>query len=87
MPLTEKQIALASTIDHHVTQIVGAGGGDEELLLSMSDYLERFKQVMDASTQSEMDSLCERFPGVYRFTKLLELIAQGIADGSVEVPK
>ena len=42
---------------------------------------------MDSSSKSEMNELCERYDGFYRFAKLLELMAQGIADGSIEVPK
>ena len=44
MPLTEKQTKLASTIDRHVTKITRAGGGDEELLLSMSDHMARLSR-------------------------------------------
>jgi hypothetical protein len=34
-----------------------------------------------------MDVLCERYNGFYRFAKLLENLAQGIADGSIPVPE
>ena len=87
MGLTEQQIRLASTIDQHVKQLIANGGGDKELLLSMPDYMATFKQVMDASTKDEMDELCERYSGFYRFGKLLESLAEGIADGSIAVPE
>ena len=87
MPLTEKQIRLASTIDEHVKETTGTGGTDEELLLSMSDYMDTFKRVMDLSTKDEMDTLCQRYDGFYHFAKLLEMLAAGIVDGSIEVPE
>jgi hypothetical protein len=34
-----------------------------------------------------MDTLCERYDGFYRFAKLLEMLAGGIADGSIPVPE
>jgi len=42
---------------------------------------------MDLSTQEEMQTLGQRYPGFYRFAKLLERLATGIADGSVRIPE
>jgi hypothetical protein len=33
-----------------------------------------------------MDILCQQYDGFYRFAKLLENLAQGIADGTIPVP-
>ena len=85
MALTEKQIRLASTIDQHVKQVIAGGGDDESLLLSMADYMDTFKGVMDSSTKDEMDELCDRFCGFYRYGKLLEAVAQGIENGMIRV--
>ena len=87
MPLTEQKKRLARKIDRHVNRIVANGGDDEELLVSMYDYMPTFKQLLDTCTQAEMNTLCERYDGFYRFAKLLELLAEGIADGSIPVPK
>jgi hypothetical protein len=87
MPLTEQQTRLAVTIDNHVKHIVANSGGDEELLASMYDHMGTFKQLMDTSTGEEMDMLCQRYDGFYRFAKLLERLAEGIADGSIPVPE
>lgn len=80
-------IQLVSRIDEYVQRVLANGGDDEELLLSMADHMGTFKQVMEATTKTQMDQLCQRFDGFYRFAKLLENLAQGIADGSVSVPK
>jgi hypothetical protein len=86
MSLTEEYIRLAVTIDRHVTHTL-LSGGTEDLLVSMYDYMGMFKQVLDTCSPEDMDVLCDRYNGVYRFAKLLENLAQGIADGSIPVPE
>ena len=85
--LTLIQVQLAARIDKHVKKIVEKGGDDEALLVAMYDQMGTFKQLMDSSTQKEMDELCQRYSGFYRFASLLERLAEGIANGSIAVPK
>ncbi len=87
MPLTEKQTHLATLIDKHVKQIINNGGDDEELLVSMSDHMGTFKQLLDSCTSQEIDELCQRYDGFYHFAKLLEMLAEGIANGTIPVPE
>jgi hypothetical protein len=87
MPLSEQQTRLAVTIDTHVTEVLAHGGGDEALLRSLADDMPTFKQLLDTCTGAEMDALCERYDGFYRFAKLLEMLAGGIADGGIPVPE
>jgi hypothetical protein len=87
MPLTEQQTRLAGSIDRHVTHVLAQGGGEEALLRSLADHMGTFKQLMDMSTGEEMNALCERYEGFYRFAKLLERLAAGLADGSISVPE
>ena len=42
---------------------------------------------MDLSTGEELNALCERCEGFYRFAALLERLAEGIAVGSIPVPE
>ena len=46
-----------------------------------------FKQLLDTCSPEDMDVLCERYEGFYRFAQLLENLAQGIADGTIPVPE
>ena len=87
MALTTKQTELAGAIDAYVQQIAANGGGDEEILHTMSDYMEPFKQLLDMSSKQDMDLLCRQYAGFYRFAQLLEQMAQGIADGTIIVPR
>ena len=86
MSFTAEQTRLAVLIDTHVTQVLAHGGGDEGLLLSLADYMGTFKQLLETCTSEELNALCDRYEGLYRFAKLLERLAAGIADGSIPVP-
>jgi len=87
MDLAAEQIQLATMIDAHVNRYPESQLGDEHLLRSTYDYMDAFKRIMDSSTPVQMDYLCQQYSGLYRFGKLLESLAQGIAEGDVEVPK
>jgi len=73
-------------IDTHVMQVLADGGGDEALLLLLADHLGTFKQLLETCTSEELNALCDRYAGLYRFATLLEMLAAGIADGSIPVP-
>ncbi len=86
MPLTSQQTRLAVMIDTHVTQVLADGGGDQALLVSLADYMGTFKQLLETCTSEELNALCDRYEGLYRLAKLLEMLAAGIADGCIPVP-
>lgn len=87
MDLTAEQIQLATMIDAHVNKYPESPLGDEHLLTTTYDYMDAFKRILDSSTSVQMDYLCQQFAGFYRFGKLLEAMAEGIANGDIEVPK
>lgn len=60
---------------------------DLVLLVAMTDHMDDFKQLLNSSSAEEMDLLCDRYPGFYRFGKVLERLAEGIASGRITVPK
>ncbi len=49
--------------------------------------MDAFKRVMDSTSKVQMDYICLQYPGYFRFAKWMERLAQGIADGVIEVPK
>lgn len=85
--LSAEQIQLATMIHEHVVQFPDSPDGDERLLLTTYQYIDAFKRVLDNSTPEQMDHLSLQYAGFYRFGKLLEAMAQAIADGEIEVPK
>ncbi|MBN1427607.1 MAG: hypothetical protein JXB07_04425 [Anaerolineae bacterium] len=85
--LTDRQLKLANSIDAYVKNIVKHGGGDADILQNMYDHMATFKELLDTSTQIEMDVLCAKYEGFYRFAMLLESMAKAIQDGRLTVPK
>ena len=87
MNLSAEQIHLVKQIDAHVRQYPDTASGNEQLLITIYDYMDAFKRIMKSSTRVHMDYLSRQYAGFYRFGKLLESIAQGIADGDIDVPE
>jgi hypothetical protein len=84
MALTAAHHEIASFIDREVSKYPDTERGTEDLLMNMQDYMGAFKQIMDTSTQSDMNMLCARYPHFYRFAKLLEQVAEGISAGKFD---
>jgi hypothetical protein len=87
MNLNSEQIQIASLIDARVRELAAAGSDDITTFAKMADYMPRFKRLMDTSTRGEMDALCDRFSGFFRYVKILERVAAGIKSGAIKVPK
>jgi hypothetical protein len=80
--------ALAELLDSKVNELMRAGVADDFMLLShMAPDMPLFKRLMDLSDGNGMNDLCAEYHGLYRFAKLLELIAAGIQSGDIEVPR
>jgi hypothetical protein len=78
---------IVENINNHANDILANGGGDKELLLSLSDMMDEIKKVMDASTQKELNDYGQKYNAFYRYGRLLEKLASGIADGTISMPK
>ncbi|EAQ9103153.1 arylsulfatase regulator [Salmonella enterica] len=88
--LTAKQQQLAKIVHDYASQFPPTENGDAQLLqgcYDYYDYMEAFKRVMDSASKVQMDYICLQYPGYLRFAKWMERLAQGIADGVIEVPK
>lgn len=85
--LTAEQQQLAKTVHDYASRFPPTEEGDAQLLQGCYDYMAAFKQVLDSSTKVQMDYLCLQYPGFFRFATWMELLAQSIADGVIEVPK
>lgn len=79
----EKCDRLAQKIDGWVNGILEQGGGDEQILEGMYDYMAPFKTIMDNLSPRELDALANKYNGFQKFTSLLEKLAQAIADGRI----
>ena len=84
--LTIEQLQLTKVVHDYANQFSLTEDGDAQLLKGCYDYMEAFNLVMDSASKVQMDYICEQYPGFLRFAKWMELLAQGIADGIIEVP-
>ncbi|MDY1039012.1 arylsulfatase regulator [Lelliottia sp. CFBP8978] len=85
--LSAEQHQLAKIVHEYACRFPSTENGDAHLLQGCYDYMETFKQVLDSSSKIQIDYICQQYNGFFRFAKLMELLAQGIADGVIEVPK
>ncbi|MBT6456028.1 MAG: arylsulfatase regulator [Gammaproteobacteria bacterium] len=85
--LTLEQQQMVKIIDDHASKFSFSEVGNEQLLQTCYDYMAAFKQVIDSTSKPQLDYICQQYEGFYRFAKLMEMLAQGIADGVIEVPK
>jgi hypothetical protein len=64
-----------------------AGLEDLTIMGEMHGQMPDFKRLLETSARSEMEQLGARFPGFYRYAKILEAVAAGIKAGRIRVPK
>jgi hypothetical protein len=86
MHFSAEQLDIASQIDAKVQRLAGEGNGDVAIFVELVEDMPAFRQLLDAGPHV-MDQLCLRFGGFYRYAKILEAIAAGIASGEIRVPK
>jgi hypothetical protein len=86
MNLTAEQLQIAARIDARIQDLARDGSDEVTILTEMFDYMPGFKRLLDTSPGGELDELCARFPGFYRYAKILEKLAAGIQSGEIKVP-
>ena len=87
MDISLEKNHFAKLISDHVNKFSEDEAGDSHLLVTIHDYMELFMKVMNGSTPEQMNYLSQKHPGFYRYGKILESMAEGISDGTIEVPK
>jgi len=86
MHVSAEHLEIAAKLDAKVQRLLGLGYDDLAIFVEMADDMPDFKRLLDAG-HLLMDELCRRFTGFYRYAKILEQIAAGIASGEIQVPK
>jgi len=86
MALTREQLWIAAKIDTRMQKLVRGGKDDRAILAAMADHMPTFKQLLDSTQQGDMDQLTRKFPGFYRYAKILESLAAGIQSGAMPAP-
>lgn len=82
--MNEKQKQQIERIDSYVGKVLSEGGGHNDIMEGMYDYMGDFKELMDGLPKKELDRSCEDNPGLLYFAKTLEILAQGLSDGKIK---
>ena len=81
------RVQLATVIDLQMQPLIETRADDLTVLGEMRGTMAGFKQLMDTASPAEMQSLMQRFAGLYQLAQVLERIAAGIQAGDIPVPK
>ena len=82
-----EMLAIMASLDRQASALLSSGATDTELFIGMADHMIDFKRLIDSPYRDEIEAMSKDLPGLYHYAALLSSIAQGIADGSVEVPR
>jgi hypothetical protein len=75
--MTATQQQLAQQLNRLMRRI--GGGTDERVLAAMADHMPLFKQLLDTSTEAEMNELAQTSPAFGRYARVLERLAARLA--------
>ena len=56
------------------------------MLISLAGIMVDLKKILGSANKHELETYSQKYDGFYRFMKVLETLAAGIADGSISVP-
>ena len=86
MALTAEQRWSAAKIDTRMQKLIRAGKDDMTIVAAMADHMLNAKRLLGTIQLADLDELTRKFPGFYRYAKILESLAAGIRSGAIPVP-
>ena len=86
MALTNQQLWVAGKIDTRMQKLIRAGKDNMAIMAAMADHMPTFHQLLSTAQPDDMEQLTRKFPGFYRYAKILESLACGIQSGAIPVP-
>ena len=86
MALTADQRWIAAKIDTRMQKLIRAGKDNMAIMAAMADHMPAFHQLLSSAQPGDIDQLTRKFPGFYRYAKILESLASGIQSGAIPVP-
>ena len=86
MALTADQRWIAAKIDTRMQKLIRAGKDHMAIMVAMADHMPAFHQLLSTAQPGDIDQLTRKFPGFYRYAKILESLAAGIQSGAIPVP-
>lgn len=86
MAPTSQQLWIAAKIDTRMQKLIRASKDNMAIMAAMADHMPAFNQLLNAVQPGDLDQLTRKFPGFYRYAKILESLATGIQSGAIPVP-
>ena len=86
MPLSLQQKKLVIDVDSRAKSILTKGGNEEMLLVEMFEFMPGIQDIITSNSKRELDMLTQEYDGFYVYMKVLEKLAQKIANGDITVP-
>ena len=83
MALTATQKDFIILMDKEAKQL-STHGDEEALLMSLAHKMHQIKDIMNSSSNGELDSYCQRYHGFYQYMKLLEKMALASSQGAFD---
>ncbi|MDP1624133.1 MAG: hypothetical protein Q8L64_00030 [bacterium] len=72
-------------VDTRGRELERNGKNEIEIFMEMGDLMPDFKRlILDVLTEDEVNDICGRYDGFYRYAKTLETIAVEIACGALK---
>ena len=65
---------------------IRAGKDNMAIMAAMADHMPAFHQLLSTAQPADMEQLTWKFPGFYRYAKILEALATGIQSDAIPVP-
>lgn len=85
MSLTDKQKNLIIEIDTKAKKLLSSGGNEEALLVEVLPLMPDIKIMINSVPDKELEMYFHQYDGFYRYIKLLENMAKGIANGKIHI--
>lgn len=80
-------LEIMERLDTRASALLLDGASAIDLLGEMFDLMPDFKAMLDGGYGAEIEANVSRFPGLYHYGVVLTNVAEGIADGSLRVPR
>jgi hypothetical protein len=81
-----KNEELIIKINKKVNNLAARNADDTTIMMETFKFMDDIKKIIDSCPQDQLDIYTQKYKGFYRFMKILENLAAGIADGTISVP-
>lgn len=83
----EEQEKFVAEVDAKVKLITLQGGDETSILIGLFEVMPKIKELMSNTPRDKMSEYYVKYKNFYRYIKVLETLAVGIANGDIVVPK